>query len=164
MGFFNDFSNKNSLNSQLNKVNADIEAMLKDLGWNYYEKNKNSANDDFKQILDMLKQAFEQKRNLELQMAWMRGVTVCQNCGKDMPMNLNFCTSCGSRLIKPINVAEVQPISQPQPPVAQQPPIAQPQQPPAQQPYVPKTERFCTTCGNRVSENAAFCTQCGSKL
>ncbi len=153
MGFFEDLNIKTELNAKLNRTNKDIEKFLTDLGWQYYNAHKDEPSEDFKELIETLNSAFAKKRDLEMQLAWVRGVTVCQNCGSEISLDLNFCTSCGTKLIKPEPVAP--PVVQPTPPTVEQPVV---------QPVITQNDRFCAVCGNRVSPNATFCTQCGSKL
>lgn len=185
MGIFDDFSNKTSLNSKLNKLNASIKQNYSELGVRYYNLFKDNPDPKFAELINDITNAYTEIKQTEVQLAYLRGIVFCPNCNAECGADLRFCVKCGTQLIKPVqqtpqaqqsyqqNVQYQAPVAQPEAPAQPQasvaPAVQQPAAPTAQQPVDPEAQtpdefKFCTQCGNKVSSTAMFCTNCGKSF
>lgn len=77
----------------------------------------------------------------------MDSYKVCQSCGRQNPMDSQWCASCGSNIA---NVAPQQQWQQPQQSGQYQ-----------QQPVYGQPTKFCSSCGNQIDVRAEICPKCG---
>ena len=168
MGFFDDMNNKSAINSRINKAKALINTNYTELGTRYYNLYKDNPDPKFSQLIDEIKAAYDEIKKAEVELALLRGVVFCPNCNSECPVNLNYCTKCGNKLIKPepkVGAAPVQPTVAPEPvvetPVATEEPVVKTEEPIASKAVIDPAFKFCTDCGQKVSSQAMFCTNCG---
>jgi predicted amidophosphoribosyltransferase len=69
----------------------------------------------------------------------LKGVTKCENCGADVPVDAAFCNNCGTKVVKPVAAPAVEAASV-------------------------SDQRLCPTCGQPVGKDNMFCNNCGAKL
>lgn len=122
------------LNTEVNKLNAAIEAeeaqiekLYYFIGKAYYEAHKNDVNgeewDRISQINGSLARIEEYKEAIHK----LKDVIVCDNCQAEIPAGSHFCTKCGAKVEK-------------------------------------EEEEKCPSCEKPVKKGAQFCGHCGTKL
>ncbi len=61
--------------------------------------------------------------------------TACTNCNQPVPDNVNFCSNCGTKVVRLREEAPAAP-----------------------------QKKFCSNCGAKIEDNAKFCAGCGNKV
>lgn len=179
MGFFDDISNKTALSSKINKLNASIKANYAELGLRYYNLYKDNPNPKFSELINQINEAYSDIKKAEADLAYLKGVVYCPNCKNECGIDLKFCTSCGTKLVKPESAEAMPSVEVPVPAPAE---ISTPKVDATEASVSVVSEntstavsnneatvaqpefKFCTECGNKVSFAAAFCTNCGKQL
>lgn len=113
----------------------EIEETVKMLGTRFYNEKNDEAMSLFPELVNKLKQLYEQLEADKVELAILKGKKICPNCGIELESELMFCTSCG---INVENVVSVVPEKQ--------------------------TTSYCMNCGNAIVGEAKFCMNCGTKV
>ncbi len=125
------------LNSAINDKKKQITAAFTALGEAYYNAHKGDVDGEFGQQVFSIGRLYDEIAAAEDEIKTIKGVTKCERCGADIPLNAGFCSSCGA----------------PAPRQASQPapaPEAQPRLCPNCQRPVPAGNKFCTSCGTKI--------------
>jgi len=131
-----DFASVSRLNSQISSEEDTINTTFQNIGQDYFENNKddvtNVYEEKFKVIMDAKQRIDEFKKDIQN----IKGVRLCKNCGGEVPLNLQFCGSCGAKVEEdvPVHFTEQ------------------------------TTTKTCSNCGTEVEENVVFCNNCGTKI
>ena len=102
MGFFDDMSSKNALSSKINRLNDTIKKNYSELGIRYYNLFKDDCDPRFAELIDEINASYDQIKDAKAQLALLKGLIICPKCGMECAKELNFCTSCGQKLDKPV--------------------------------------------------------------
>lgn len=156
MAFFDDLSKKISvtsknvttkakgtvdivnMKSQIAQEEKKIAKYCQNLGYSYYDLQKDNPLPELAELVGMISASFNQIAAINEQIAAIENIKTCPNCGATIEDNMAFCVGCGAKLVKP----------------------AMPNQPMQGQGEAPK---FCISCGNQLMNGAMFCTKCGTK-
>ncbi len=90
--------------SDLARIRMDIRAkedyinkQYQEMGKAYYEEHKDDSEPVYEQIV-LVKDAEEVLEELKQQLGQIKGVQRCPQCGKDMPLDADYCSKCGAKL------------------------------------------------------------------
>lgn len=107
-------SEKTKQGSDIVKANIKIsseERALNDvyleIGKTYYEKNaENPCCDTMKELFGMVAEKKASIAALKQQIRTIKGVSVCEACGAENPVENEFCGKCGAKIEKPAPAEE----------------------------------------------------------
>ena len=129
------FVDTQKLNSQINDLTKSINDSFLELGTSYYENNKENPSEADAAIFSSITQAQAQIEDLKAQIRAIKGISICSNCGAEVPSSQKFCSNCGT----PVEAA--------------------PAPAPAQ-----AAGKVCPNCGAPVDEGTKFCATCGTPI
>lgn len=142
--FGNDVSNKtksmvevNNLNGQLKNCEDSLREYYRQIGKAYYEKTKDTPEEDMVAYFAKVKEAEEAIDHLEASIRRAKGTKKCQQCNTEVAVDTVFCPSCGSKIddSAACNTTEEVVIG-----------------------------GKCAKCGTPMKVGAAFCVNCGTKV
>lgn len=94
--------------SELARLRMEIRAkqdylnkLYLEIGKIYYDAHKDDEEKEFKEQMLLIKDALEVLDELKQQLGQIKGTVKCTACGQDMPIEADFCSKCGTKLIKP---------------------------------------------------------------
>ena len=127
--------------SDISKINGLISDEEKKINNNYHQIGKlyveihnNNFEKDFADMITAIHESETKIRDYKLQIQTIKGILRCENCGAEVPNNVSFCSSCGTKILKPVqNTTENNIIK-------------------------------CIGCGVTIDKNARFCTSCGKPI
>ncbi len=90
------FSDITQLNSSISDSEKRISQLFIQLGKEYYENHKDEENEVISEISRLYTQIFECREKIKQ----IKGVTKCESCGADVPLESAFCNSCGAKVNK----------------------------------------------------------------
>ncbi len=96
----NEAVNIQKIRFNIAKVKSDINHDYQLLGRLYYsgEKNGNVDAHAIRAIIDEIDMELDKQRELEAELAFAMGNTVCDSCGAVNPGDADFCNKCGIEL------------------------------------------------------------------
>lgn len=74
--------------------------LLQEIGRLYYEEHMYDEEPEFEDQVMLLKEVEETLDELKAKLGQIKGTVKCKNCGKDMPLDADFCSKCGTKLEK----------------------------------------------------------------
>ena len=109
-----DVSQKAKEVSEVAKLKMDIHAkedfvekQFAILGRAYYEVKKDNVSAEEEEQFEVIKEALDEIERMNQQMLDIQGVVVCPNCGKKVPADNCYCSTCGAKLDDVVVDAEV---------------------------------------------------------
>ncbi len=94
--------------SELARLRMEIRAkqdylnkLYLEIGKIYYDTHKDDEEKEFKEQMLLIKDALEVLDELKQQLGQIKGTVKCTACGQDMPIEADFCSKCGTKLVKP---------------------------------------------------------------
>ncbi len=94
--------------SELARLRMEIRAkqdylnkLYLEIGKIYYDAHKDDEEKEFKEQMLLIKDAREVLDELKQQLGQIKGTVKCTACGQDMPIEADFCSKCGTKLVKP---------------------------------------------------------------
>lgn len=78
-----------------------INKLYLEIGKLYYEAHKDDEKKEFEDQMTLLAEAGEALDNLKQQLGQIKGTVRCMQCGQDMPLEADYCSKCGTKLVKP---------------------------------------------------------------
>lgn len=90
--------------------------------------------DDLAYLVTAITDSEQKVTSLRQQVREIKGITVCANCGAEVPVNTVFCSTCGTPMPRTAYNADTE------------------------------NKVRCTKCGNYVPKNMRFCTSCGGPM
>lgn len=129
------FTDVAQLNNAISSKEKQISQLFLRLGQSYYEKHKNEEAPEESELIAELNNLYAEIAQNRERIKQIKGVTKCENCGADVPLNAAFCSACGAK-VAPVKAAAEQ--SAP--------------------------ERQCPNCQASVPAGDIFCRNCGTKL
>ena len=131
-----DFADTAKLNSQISSEEDIINNEYKNIGKNYFEKNKDDASNLYAEQMKIIADAKQRIEEFRKDIQNIKGVSICPNCGEQVNLGSSFCSGCGSKIEESQSV--------------QSDPIV-----------VAKT---CPGCGTVIDDKVIFCENCGKKV
>ena len=92
-----DFTEVTQLNSQLSSSKNTLESYMTQLGKAYFVKYEGNYDAQFMEIIDAIKATQMNIEGIEKQIKTIKGMDKCTNCGSDIPSNVVFCSTCGTK-------------------------------------------------------------------
>lgn len=129
-----DFSEITRLNGAINEEQSKLRSLCSQIGEQYVAIHAADAAPQFADAVKAVQDTKAKIAELQKEVRFLRGVTVCPKCGTELPMGSRFCTNCGAQ------------IPQEEPPASY------------------KGMKRCPNCGNLIDKDARFCTNCGAQL
>lgn len=78
-----------------------LNKLFLEIGKIYYDAHKDDEEKEFKEQMLLVKDAQEVIEELNQQLGQIKGMVRCAACGQDMPMEADYCSKCGRKLVKP---------------------------------------------------------------
>ena len=78
-----------------------INKLYQEIGKLYYELHKDDENKEFDDHMQLVKEALDSLEELNRQAGQIKGTVRCENCSQYMPVEADFCSKCGAKLVKP---------------------------------------------------------------
>ena len=78
-----------------------LNKLFLEIGKIYYDAHKDDEEKEFKEQMLLVKDAQEVIEELKQQLGQIKGMVKCTECGQDMPMEADYCSKCGTKLVKP---------------------------------------------------------------
>lgn len=152
-----------------------INSYYSQLGRLYYAKCADSADGEFLNIVNMIKDSNRRIEELRAENRARKGLVKCPKCGAENAVDSLFCCACGNRMefhaATPSGGAEN--VSGEK--AAGQDIVSDEKQPdsesaadetatgaPAETNEIPE-QRVCSSCGAPIGEGAVFCGSCGTR-
>lgn len=126
------------LKTQISLEEGKLKGLYADLGKAYYENPEDENIEAYKDSITAVKEVLA---GYEADLADLKGLKTCTNCGARMAKEVLFCSKCGAK-------NEV-----PEPEAAEEKAAE----------AVQETKK-CPVCEAEVTEDMAFCEVCGTKL
>ncbi|MBP2070196.1 MULTISPECIES: zinc ribbon domain-containing protein [Anaerococcus] len=120
------------MNNEIEKEEVKINQLFYFIGKSYYEAHKNDINAEEHDRILQVNNSLSRIDKLKEEINSLRNVTVCDNCGSEIPINSTYCIKCGAK------VREVQ---------------KQEFLCPSCNKAVGKDEIFCRNCGTKLKDN-----------
>ncbi len=171
------------LNNQINEEERKINAAYLNIGKRYVELHGSKMEPEFAAWIQEIEGCQQRINECRVQVRRNKGLTVCTNCGAEIPEMSPFCKLCGAKNVvaeqlaaaaaanrctkcgHPLNPGTAfctncgAPVAAPAAAIAPTPAPAAPT--PA---AAPAAEAICKKCGKPLATGAAFCTNCGTKV
>ena len=87
-----------------------LNKLFLEIGRIYYDAHKDDEEKEFKEEMLLVKDAQEALEELKQQLGQIKGMVKCTECGNDMPMEADYCSKCGTKLVKPKKEEDVEDI------------------------------------------------------
>lgn len=130
-----DLADVTKLNNAISEREKKISQLFLLIGRSYYEGHKDDPAaeelDKITEIDSLYSEIFANRDKIKQ----IKGVTKCENCGADVPLNAAFCNACGTKVVRKETVSQNT-----------------------------GNERLCPACHAIVEEGNLFCNHCGAKI
>jgi hypothetical protein len=123
------------INSLIAEEEKKINYCLLKIGEITFEKNSEKPDASIAEFVSQLKNAQSKMEEYKQQICKLKGIALCDSCGKEVSQKDFFCMSCGEKTR-----------------LAQE-----------QKPAKATAEAFCRGCGKVLVLEAIFCSGCGRK-
>jgi len=120
-------------NSMISDEERRITEFYTQIGRTYVDLHADSYEVPFTEMINGIKDAQAKISEYREHIIQVKGVFACPNCGEELPLNVAFCSACGSKIEK--------------------------QEAPVQS----TNTRYCQDCGAPMQEGYVFCINCGAK-
>jgi Zn finger protein HypA/HybF involved in hydrogenase expression len=132
-----DFADTSRLNSLINDEQKQITNLYVQIGKYVYEHRTETEDTVLKELLNAVTSANSRIATHQAEIQQIKGVKLCPNCGKEIPMASAFCGNCGASVATVAAPESVAPDGQ---------------------------GAVCANCGAAVAQGVAFCQNCGQKI
>lgn len=126
------------LKTQISLEEGKLKGLYADLGKAYYENPEDENIEAYKDSITAVKEVLA---GYETDLADLKGLKTCTNCGARMAKEVLFCSKCGAKNEVP-----------------------EPETVEAEEVEVVQEMKKCPVCEAEVTEDMAFCEVCGTKL
>lgn len=124
------------LNSAVSSSEKNISGYYGELGKIYYEQHGANPEGAYQELCDSIAREQETIVQLKEQIRVLKGLIICENCGKELPSDAMFCNFCGTKVEQKV----------------------------VQAPEVPAGSFECPACGASLEAGTMFCYACGQKI
>ena len=94
------FADVAQLNNAISEKEKRISQLFLSVGEYYYEKHKDDETadelDKIAEINTLYAEIIQNREKINL----IKGVTKCEACGADVPLNASFCNACGTKIVR----------------------------------------------------------------
>ena len=126
------------LKTQISLEEGKLKGLYADLGKAYYENPEDENIEAYKDSITAVKEVLA---GYEADLADLKGLKTCTNCGARMAKEVLFCSKCGAKNEVP-----------------------EPEAAAAEAAEAAQETKKCPVCEAEVTEDMAFCEVCGTKL
>lgn len=123
------------INSHISDEEKQINSLYVKIGKSYFEDNKDNESAEYRESVIAIMDAQARIAQYKEQIAAIKGVRNCPNCGAEVANGAAFCNSCGARMAEQ--------------PVVQSSPV---------------DTIICPQCGAQLAAGSRFCDNCGGSL
>lgn len=128
-----DFSEINRLNSEMKNCEKNITRIFGDMGKLYFELYGEQSVPELQAFIQEINQNKARIEELGRQILEIKGIMNCESCGAEIPIDSQFCPSCGQKIEKKL------------------PPIPEGmKQCPSCGMIIGKDSKFCVKCGTNL--------------
>ncbi len=96
-----DFSDLARIRMELRAKQDYLNKLFLEIGKIYYDAHKDDEEKEFKEQMLLVKDAQEVIEELKQQLGQIKGMVTCAECGQEMPLEADYCSKCGTKLVKP---------------------------------------------------------------
>ena len=128
-------SDLSKLNTQIREEERKVQSAYQEMGEQYYKLHKEDPTPEFSENILAVDASLARIAQLKAEIQKLKGVCTCANCGAEVPVTAQFCSSCGAKIEHP---------------VVEETPAAE--------------AHTCPNCGAAVEADAVFCPECGGKI
>ncbi|MBP3602871.1 MAG: zinc-ribbon domain-containing protein [Lachnospiraceae bacterium] len=96
-----DMADVAKFNSLINDEEKKITGIYEQIGKKYVEVLGESADENFKELLDLLKASQDKVEEYRNNVKELKGVSNCPTCGAEVANNALFCAVCGTKMAEP---------------------------------------------------------------
>lgn len=121
-------------NSMISEEERNIESLYSQIGKRYVELHADSCENAFVEFITSLKESQNKITEYREHIIQVKGVFTCPNCGEELPLDVAFCSSCGTKIEKNPAPSETA-----------------------------ANIRHCQDCGAPLEDGYVFCINCGAK-
>lgn len=121
-------------NSMISEEERNIESLYSQIGKRYVELHEDSHENAFADFIASLKESQSKIVAYREHIIQVKGIFSCPNCGEELPLNVAFCSACGTKIEKNPAPAEAA-----------------------------ANIRHCQDCGAPLEDGYVFCINCGAK-
>lgn len=89
------------LNNQISNEEDRINAAYIAIGKRFFEENAGEVSEAYISNFSIINDSKAKIRQYQDQIKVIKGVSVCSNCGAEVPMGAAFCNACGSKVEQP---------------------------------------------------------------
>lgn len=87
---------KTKLKNRISNEESTINGLFITLGKICYESGGKAPASDYANCITSINTSYEEIKNLEAKIAALDGLNNCASCGKQIPLNVKFCSFCGA--------------------------------------------------------------------
>lgn len=162
------------LNNQISEEERKMNAAYLNIGKRYVELYGTKKDPEFEAWISEIEGCQYRINECRVQVRRNKGLTVCTNCGAEIPETSPFCKLCGTKNMVAEQIAaqraaeeEAKRAAEAERQAAQAAQArawAEQQAAMQAQAQTAQTQNCCTKCGNPIANGAAFCTNCGTPI
>ena len=149
------------LNNQINEEERKINAAYLNIGKRYVELHGSKMEPEFAAWIQEIEGCQQRINECRVQVRRNKGLTVCTNCGAEIPEMSPFCKLCGAKNVVAEQLAAQRAAEEEAKRQAAQAAQARAW---AEQQAAAAAANRCTTCGHPLNPGTAFCTNCGAPV
>ena len=141
------------LNNQINEEERKINAAYLNIGKRYVELHGSKMEPEFAAWIQEIEGCQQRINECRVQVRRNKGLTVCTNCGAEIPEMSPFCKLCGAKNVVAEQLAAQRAAEE-----------EAKRQAEAERQAAAAAANRCTKCGHPLNPGTAFCTNCGAPV
>lgn len=155
------------LNNQINEEERKINAAYLNIGKRYVELHGSKMEPEFSAWIQEIEGCQQRINECRVQVRRNKGLTVCTNCGAEIPEMSPFCKLCGAKNVVAEQLAAQRAAEEEakrQAEAERQAAQAAQARAWAEQQAAAAAANRCSKCGHPLNPGTAFCTNCGAPV
>lgn len=152
---------------KLNGIISDEEKKINNaylqIGQLYAVKYQESAEEDFKALVEQVHTSLSEIENLKQQIQDIKGIKRCNNCGAEIPVNSIFCSGCGAKVVQ-VDMSNFNRCNNCGNPVEKGLKFCTSCGFPIEESIPKESIKKCPSCSANINEEDTFCPECGIKV